>query len=108
MATHSNQLQKQIMRRVYYAFARRTVTHTLTLQLSLFCLALFVFAKMVHVSSVIDNMLATNLANLPQFVIGAVFQGEVLTLMAIGALTFTLLFVPMQVRALFVPHMQAV
>jgi hypothetical protein len=106
MTAHINQLQKQIMRRIYYAFAKRMATHTITLQLALFGLALYVFAKMVFVQSVIDNMLATQLGQLPQFVIGAVFQSEALTLIAIGALMFTLLSLPRQVYSQFVGHTQ--
>ncbi|MDC1205514.1 hypothetical protein N8083_01560 [Candidatus Pacebacteria bacterium] len=108
MAKQINQLQRRIMRRVYYMFAKRIATHSITVQISLFSLALFVFAKMVHVRSVIDNMLATELGNLPYFITGAVSQGEALTFIAIGAMTFTLLSLPFQVRSQFLPRMRMV
>lgn len=77
------------MRRVYYLYAMRIASHTVTLQLALFCFALFIFAKMVHVRSVIDNMLSVQLGSVPQFIANALLRGEVLTLMAMGVMAFT-------------------
>ena len=106
MTIQHNQLQKRIMRRVYYTFARNIATHTITLQLSVLALALFVVAKTVFVQRVIDNMIATEIQNLPGFITGAFLHGEVLTLMAVGAIAFTLLSLPRQVVTQLLPSMQ--
>ena len=94
------------MRRIYYAFALKLATHPITMQSGLFVLALLVFAKLVHVSSVIENLLATNVANVPNFILGALMQGEVLTLIAVGVITFTMLSLPLQVRAILLPKIK--
>lgn len=96
-----NTLQRKIMRRIYYAYAIRLSTHTITLELALFVVALYVFAKMVFVQSVIDNLMATPVGNIPTFVMSALMQGEVLTLIAVGAIVFTFLSVPLQLRGVF-------
>jgi len=88
------------MRRVYYAFARRIVTHPITVQSGLFVLALMVFARTVHVRSIIGNFLSINVGQVPTFLVNAVFQhGEVLTLIAIGVMIFTLFSLPLRIRA---------
>lgn len=103
MKTKSQQLHTRIMRRVYYAFARRIITSQITMQIAIFALALFAFAKLVFVRSVIDNMLATQVENLPAFMIGAVSQSEVITLITIGVMLFVLLSLPLQVWSMFSP-----
>ena len=79
------------MRRVYYAYAIRLAHHPVTIQIGLFVAALFIFAHMVHVAKVVQNMLSTSLGNVPQFVFNALMHGEVLTLIALGVMTFVLL-----------------
>ena len=85
------------MRRVYYAYGLRLVQHPVTLQIGLFVLALLVFAKMVHVAKVMQSLLGTSVGNLPQFVFNTLMHGEVLTLIAIGTMTFTILSLGWQV-----------
>lgn len=101
-----NTLQRKIMRRIYYAFFMRVATHPIMLQSALFVLALFVFARMVHVRSVVDNLLATEVASVPSFVASALFHGEVLTLIAIGVMAFTALSVPIRVRSELMPRVR--
>jgi len=103
-----NKLQKRIMRRVYLAFARRVATHPLAMNIALFTLALFVFAKLVFVRSVIDNLMGVEVAQVPSFMLSALMHGEILTLIAIGVMTFTLLSVPLQIRSQFAPRVQTI
>lgn len=104
MWSETNKLHNRIMRRVYYAFFVRAATHPILVQVALFALALLVFARMVHVRSVIDNMLATKVGSLPSFFAGALSNGEALTLIALGVMLFTLLSVPLRIRAEFAPR----
>lgn len=81
----------------------RLVTHPVTSQVLLFALALVVFKEMVHVRSVAHNLLSTPLGNVPNFVLGALKHGEVLTLIALGVMLFTLFSVPLR---LWTPKLQ--
>ena len=79
------------MRRVYYAYGIRLAHHPVTIQIVLFVVALFTFAQMVHVHKVIQNMLGTSLGNVPHFILNTLMHGEVLTLIALGVMTFVML-----------------
>lgn len=96
------------MRRVYYTFAIRIVTHPVTMQCALFVLALLVFARMVHVRSVIDNLLSTSLGKVPSFLTNAILNGEMLTLIAVGVMIFTLLSIPRGIKMALAPRAHAV
>ncbi len=106
MNTNSIKLKRRIMRKVYYTFATRIVRHPITLQVGLFTAALFVFADMVHVSKVIENLLQTSVGSMPTFVLNALMRGEVLTLIAIGVMVFVALSLPTQAWRLLAPRMQ--
>lgn len=95
------------MRRIYVAYAKRLATHEVTLQVGLFVLALLVFAKLVHVASVIDNLLRVEVGKLPAYVWATVSQGEVLTLIAIGTMMFIALSIPLRLRTIVLPGRHA-
>ena len=99
------------MRRVYYTFALRVAQHPITIQIALFVLALGVFAKLVHVSRIMDTFLSTSLQNVPQYVFNTILhafmRGEVLTLIAVGVLTFIALSLPRHVYKLLVPKLHS-
>ncbi len=84
----NNQVQKNIMRRVYYAFALRLATHGIVVHGVLFGAALNVFARMVHVARVVEAVQTLPIAYLPQYVLNAVAQGEVVTLLALGVMLY--------------------
>jgi hypothetical protein len=107
MTQIANQLQTKIMRQIYFAFARRIATHEITMQIALFALALLVFAKMVHVASVVNNFMHIPVANVPNFIFTAVSHGEVVTLLAIGAMMFTALSLPLRLRSVILPPTEA-
>ena len=104
MNTNNLTLQRKIMRRVYIAFARRIVAHPVTLQIATFALALVVFAKLVHVKRIVEGILNSSLDNIPMYVfhtiVGALWRGEVLTLIAVGVLVFSVLSIPRHVYRL--------
>ena len=101
-------LHTSIMRRVYFAFAKRIIMHPIVVQSALFVLALMVFARLVHVHSVIENFLSISVGQVPKFILSALMQGEALTLIAIGVMVFTLLSLPMRIRSAFSPRVQMV
>ena len=105
MKTHI--LQRKIMRRVYHAFALRVVTHPVIMKIGLFMLALLVFAKLVHVSKVLENIFSTTVGQAPGHLFNIIFNaalaGEVLTLLAIGVMVFVALSLPRNVVQLFRP-----
>jgi len=94
------------MRRVYYTFSLRVIRHKVTIEISLFALALLVFAKVVHVSKVADSLLNTSLGEVPYYifnvVVHAFMRGEVLTLIAVGVMVFVALSLPWHVAKTFV------
>lgn len=100
MIENKIQLKKRIMRQIYWLFTKRIVTHELTMQVALLTLALLVFAKMVHVASVIDNFLQVPVSEVPTFLWAALGQGEVVTLLAIGAIVFTALSIPLRLKSM--------
>lgn len=101
-----NTLHRKIMRRIYYAYAMRIATHTITLELALFALALYVFAKMVFVASVVENLLTVEVGKAPAYIANALFHGEVLTLLAIGVMVFVALSLPIRLRTVFLQSPQ--
>ena len=103
MNTNTQKLQRKIMRRVYYYFAARILKHPITVQLALFALALMVFAQLVHVKMIVDTLLQTPVGRAPSYILGAVMNGEVLTLITIGVMMFVGLSVPLQVWRMRLP-----
>ncbi len=85
---NQNQLQKNIMRRVYYAFAIRLITHPLLVSGVVFGGALGLFARNVHVERVVDAFLSIPVSHVPQFIMSALAQGEVVTLLSLVAMSW--------------------
>lgn len=86
------------MRKVYYIFALRVLRHPITLHIALFVLAMQVFAQMVHVKRIIDTLLHMPVGSTPKYILGAFMHGEMLTLIAIGAMVFVALSFPVQIK----------
>ncbi len=85
-------LQKNIMRRVYYAYTLRLATHPLVLATVVFGTALVVFARHVHVARIIEALESMPLASVPSYVFNALTYGEAVTLLALGFMCFASLF----------------
>ncbi len=99
----TNKIQRKIMRRVYYAFAMRVVQHPVTMKIGLLAVALVVFAEVVHVRKIVENLLSAPLGSVPQLAFNAVMRGEVLTLLAVGVMVFVALSLPRSVVLMFRP-----
>lgn len=84
----TNQLQKNIMRRVYYAFMLRLATHPLLVSTVVFGAALVAFARNVHVERVVDAFLSIPVGSVPQFVFNTLAQGELVTLLSLAAMAW--------------------
>lgn len=96
--TNMKTLQQNIMRRVYYAYALNVFMRPSLLHGMALSIGLGVFAAQVHVASVYHNLLLVELGSVPQFLLNAVLRGEVLTLLAIGIIVFTILSTSWQLR----------
>lgn len=81
------------MRRVYYAYALGVATHPMLLHGMALSVSLGLFAHLVHVRSLLTNLLNTELGNIPVFIYNAFARGEVLTILAVGVMIFTALSV---------------
>lgn len=96
------------MRRVYYTFMLRIAMHPVTTQAVLFIVSLAVFAKLVHVSRIVEALMNTTLGNIPHYILNTVvhafMRGEVMTLIAVGVLVFTALSIPRSVYKVVVPN----
>ena len=92
------------MRRVYYAYALSVVMRPAFLHGIALSVSLSVFAAQVHVASVYHNLLSTDLGHVPQFLLNAIFRGEVLTLLALGVMIFTVLSTSWQLRVPLLRH----
>ena len=94
MSKEMHKLRRQIMRRIYYAYAIGVVASPVTIHGMAFAVALAIFAQQVHFASIIHNMMSTQLGQLPSFAFNAIARGEVVTLFALGVLIFIGLSMP--------------
>jgi len=91
MSHTMNQLQKKIMRRVYYAFGLRLATSPLVTHTLLLAVSVYALSKLLHVASIMDNLRGTELANLDNFIFNSFIHAEFLTLVFVGIIIFTAL-----------------
>jgi len=90
MDMNNNQLQRNIMRRVYYAYTLRMVMHPIVVNGVLFGTALVIFAQMVHVARVVEAFQSLPLMSIPTYIINTLSHGELLTLASIATMAFAL------------------
>ncbi|MFT5849263.1 MAG: hypothetical protein ACI9H6_000064 [Patiriisocius sp.] len=96
MKTSYNQIQKRIMRRVYYAFGVRLATHSITLHMVVLAVAAYVLTQLVHVASVLENVASVQMGELAGYLQQTLTQADVTTLAVIGIATFTALSLPLR------------
>ena len=96
--THMHKIQRNIMRRVYYAYALRIGTHPATISAGLFAVGVYGLSVVVHVASVIENILSVQVGKLPYFIMDAVLNTDVFTLMFLGVIIFSLLSFRISIR----------
>lgn len=76
-------VQKNIMRRIYYAFALRMATHPIILTGALLVGSVYVLSVFIHVASIVRNALAIPLAQIPHFIANAFLSTDTLTLVSV-------------------------
>jgi hypothetical protein len=91
MATQISKLHKQIMRRVYYAYALRLVTLPGIPQGFLTLFALIGLTYFVSLGSVLNNIRQIPVGNLDTFAYNAVTNTDAWTLLFTGLIIFSLL-----------------
>lgn len=101
-----NKLQKKIMRRVYYAFAIRLTTHTITKHVVVLLVAGVLLARLVHVAAVYRNVASVRVGELGSYVFKAVVNADTATLMVLGLIIFTLLSLRFKLRVPSIRLMQ--
>ena len=78
-------LQKQIMRRVYYAYTIAIASHTMFWQGMFLGACVALFGRLTHVASLIDNLLSVPVGSVPAYVGGAfvtaISHGELVTVL---------------------------
>lgn len=93
-----NQLQKNIMRRVYYAYALRIVLHPLVVHGVLFAIAIYGLSVVLHVASIINNLRSIPVGKLDTYIFNAFMHAEFLTFVFMGLGIFTLLSLRMSLK----------
>ena len=85
----SQQLQKNIMRRVYYTYALSIALHPMLWRGVFLGAAAVLLARWLHVASIVENFLAIPVGAVPQYIVNslvsAATHGEVLTLLTLAA-----------------------
>ncbi|MFM2381568.1 MAG: hypothetical protein RLZZ76_335 [Candidatus Parcubacteria bacterium] len=89
--SYTNKLTRKIMRRVYYAFALRLITHKLVLSTVFLVLSVYGLSVMVHVASIFDNLRRVQVGRLDNYIANAFLHTDVLTLIFFGLVVFSLL-----------------
>lgn len=106
MKTFNNKLRRSIMRRVYYAYGLSIASNPMLLHGMALSISLAIFAQMVHVASLINNLLHTEVESVPHFIWSAFARGEVLTIIAVGVMVFTALSFPWHLARTRMPKLQ--
>jgi hypothetical protein len=103
-------LEKNIMRRVYYAYGLAIVSHTMFWQGALLGASVALFGRLTHVASLINNFLSVPVGSVPAYVGGAVsnalVSGEIITLFVTGAMIVLTLSVAHKLVPRFIPTRQ--
>lgn len=98
--THNN-VQKNIMRRVYYAFTLRIVSHPIVTHGALLLASVYALSVVVHVASVLENLSKIQVGDLGRYMLNTFANTELWTLALIGIILFTIISLPIRLR---MPH----
>ncbi len=86
METVNKSFRRRLMYRIYLSFVLSIAEHRFFWRGFLFGAALALFGRLVHVAAIADNALATPIAQLPGYIVGAFrhafTSGEFLTILA--------------------------
>ncbi|MDA8596987.1 hypothetical protein N9L26_01480 [Candidatus Pacebacteria bacterium] len=89
-------LQKNIMRRIYYAFAIRLATHPLTVHTILFMLAAYILASLVYVERVLQTIAQTQVGDLGTRLMQILVNADTASILALGVMIFAALSLPLR------------
>lgn len=84
MSQSVTNLRKAIMRRVYYVYALRLSFHPMTLSLAVFAIALYLLAKLVFVSRVVESFLNVPVREVVPHTLEVLGYADALTLIVFG------------------------
>lgn len=98
MTKQVNKLSKTIMRRVYYAFAIRLATHSVTKHVVLLALFGYVLARLVHVAAVYRHIVSVEVGDLGVATFKMFLNADLPTLLVVGLVFFTILSLPRQLQ----------
>lgn len=97
------------MRRVYYAFALKVVTHPLVAHGALLVVSLFILTRLVNVASIVQNISNVKVGYLDNFILNSLTHTDMVTLSVFGIVCFTLLSLQWNLRSVRLgQHLQAV
>jgi len=96
MKNKANKIKKNVMRRVYYAYTLRMVTHPIVLHVAVLMVAGYVLARMVHVAAVLKNTANVQLGDLGVYVLQTFMQADVASLFMFGIVVFAVLSLPLR------------
>ncbi len=79
----SGQLQKQIMRRVYYTYVVQAVCNPLVGSGAVFVFALWLFGRLVHVARIVETLRMKHLPEVPGYLLEAFEHTDVFTVSSV-------------------------
>ena len=98
-----NSLQRRIMRRVWYSYGLSVLVSRAAVRGFALGFSAVLFVKLVSVPSVLSNILAVEVGAVPEYVWQAVLQsiksGEILQLIMLGVVIFSLLSFRINLRS---------
>jgi hypothetical protein len=103
-----NQLQKKIMRRVYYAFALRMGTQPVVLYTALLIASVYGLSRVTHVASIINNIRGVQVGNLDNYILNTFMHTEFWTLALIGLIFFSAISIRLSLKPSRSTSMQTV
>jgi hypothetical protein len=87
MSMNTAQLQKRVMRRIYYAYLLSFLSQPMFWQGIVLGASTMLLARWLHVASIFNNILATQVGSVPQYMYGSVTTalagGEVMTVVTL-------------------------
>lgn len=100
--TNNSKIKAVIMRRVWYSYIVSRLSNYATLYGFLFGVGIVMLVNLTSVSAILSNLLSVQLGSLPQYVghtfIGAVKNGEFLTLLAVILIIYSVFSLRFYVR----------
>lgn len=82
------------MRRVYYSFVLRLLTHTTTVLLVVLAASVYALGYLVHVQAILHNAAQVRLGDIGPFIFRLLMHADVLTLCVLGVMIMTALSIP--------------